>query len=65
MLVNCVAYQDGRKLADIAKEDIHRYLNQSDQDAFDFELPLDAFQAQPIVSPLQCYFQRKIARAAP
>jgi magnesium transporter len=28
MLVNCAAYQDGRKLADIAKEDIHRYLEQ-------------------------------------
>jgi len=28
MLINCVAYQDGKKLADIAKEDIHRYLNQ-------------------------------------
>jgi magnesium transporter len=27
MLVNCVAYQDGRKLADIAKEDIHLYLD--------------------------------------
>jgi len=27
MLVNCVAYQDGRKLADIPKEDIHVYLN--------------------------------------
>ena len=27
MLVNCVAYQDGKKLADIAKEDIHLYLN--------------------------------------
>ncbi len=28
MLVNCVVYQDGRKLADIAQEDIHRYLDQ-------------------------------------
>jgi magnesium transporter len=28
MLVNCVVYQDGKKLADIPKEDIHRYLNQ-------------------------------------
>lgn len=27
MLVNCVAYQDGRKLADIPKEDIHLYLD--------------------------------------
>ncbi|HJQ62466.1 MAG TPA: magnesium/cobalt transporter CorA [Burkholderiales bacterium] len=27
MLVNCVAYQDGRKLADIPKEDIHVYLH--------------------------------------
>jgi magnesium transporter len=27
MLVNCVAYQDGRKLADIAPEDIDRYVN--------------------------------------
>jgi magnesium transporter len=27
MLVNCVAYQDGRKLADIRKEDIHVYLD--------------------------------------
>jgi magnesium transporter len=29
MLVNCVAYQEGRKLADIAKEDIHLYLDRS------------------------------------
>ena len=28
MLVNCVVYQNGTKLADIPKEDIHRYLNQ-------------------------------------
>ena len=28
MLVNCVVYQNGKKLADIAQEDIHRYLNQ-------------------------------------
>ena len=28
MLVNCVVYQNGRKLADIPKQDIHRYLNQ-------------------------------------
>jgi magnesium transporter len=27
MLVNCVAYQDGRRLADIPKEDIHLYLD--------------------------------------
>ena len=27
MLINCVAYQDGRKLADIGKEEIHIYLN--------------------------------------
>jgi magnesium transporter len=26
MLVNCVAYQDGRKLADLAKHEIHDYL---------------------------------------
>jgi len=26
MLVNCAAYQEGRKLADIPKEDIHLYL---------------------------------------
>ena len=26
MLVNCVAYQDGRKLADVAKHEIHDYL---------------------------------------
>ena len=26
MLVNCVAYEEGRKLADIAKEDISEYL---------------------------------------
>jgi magnesium transporter len=26
MLINCVAYEDGRKLADIRKEDIHVYL---------------------------------------
>ena len=30
MLVNCVVYQNGRKLADIPKEDIHRYLNQAE-----------------------------------
>jgi magnesium transporter len=28
MLVNCVAYRDGKKIADIAKEDIHKYLDQ-------------------------------------
>ena len=28
MLVNCVAYQEGRKLADIPKEDISEYLKQ-------------------------------------
>lgn len=27
MLVNCAAYQDGRKLADIGKQDIHGYLD--------------------------------------
>src|SRR5499426_4894282 len=27
MLVNCAAYQDGKKLADIAIEDIHRYVS--------------------------------------
>jgi magnesium transporter len=26
MLINCAAYQDGKKLADIAQEDIHAYL---------------------------------------
>ena len=26
MLINCAAYQDGRKLGDIRKEDIHSYL---------------------------------------
>ncbi|HWN07566.1 MAG TPA: magnesium/cobalt transporter CorA [Steroidobacteraceae bacterium] len=26
MLINCVAYQDGKRLADIQPEDIHRYL---------------------------------------
>ena len=28
MLVNCVAYRDGKKIADIAKEDIHKYLGE-------------------------------------
>lgn len=28
MLINCAAYQDGKKLADIGKHDIHSYLNQ-------------------------------------
>ena len=27
MLINCVAYQDGKKLADISKEDISEYVN--------------------------------------
>jgi magnesium transporter len=27
MLINCAAYQDGRKLADISKQEIHDYLN--------------------------------------
>ncbi len=27
MLVNCAAYQNGKKLGDIRKEDIHDYLN--------------------------------------
>ena len=26
MLINCVAYQDGKKLADISKEDISAYV---------------------------------------
>jgi magnesium transporter len=30
MLINCVAYQDGKKLADIAKEDISEYLKHPD-----------------------------------
>src|SRR5215470_12703290 len=30
MLVNCVAYQDGRKLADIPKEDISEYVKRPD-----------------------------------
>ncbi|HEX2229036.1 MAG TPA: magnesium/cobalt transporter CorA [Candidatus Binatia bacterium] len=30
MLVNCVAYQNGRKLADIPVSDIHKYLNEPD-----------------------------------
>ncbi len=30
MLVNCVAYQNGKKLADIAKEDISEYLKRPD-----------------------------------
>ena len=28
MLVNCAAYRDGRKVADIPKEDIHKYLGE-------------------------------------
>jgi magnesium transporter len=45
MLINCVAYQDGRKLADIAVEDIDHWLRQPDcfvwvalRDASDDEL---------------------------
>ena len=30
MLINCVAYQDGRKLADIAKEEIGNYVKRPD-----------------------------------
>ena len=30
MLVNCVAYQNGRKLADIPVSEIHNYLGQPD-----------------------------------
>jgi len=30
MLVNCVAYQEGRKLADIPKEDISEYVKRPD-----------------------------------
>jgi magnesium transporter len=30
MLISCVAYQDGRKLADIPKEDISEYVSQRD-----------------------------------
>jgi len=30
MLVNCVAYQDGRKLGDIAKEDINKHIKRPD-----------------------------------
>jgi magnesium transporter len=28
MLVNCVAYRDGKRIADIPKEDIHKYLSE-------------------------------------
>ncbi len=27
MLINCAAYQDGKKLGDIRKEEIHNYLS--------------------------------------
>ena len=30
MLVNCVAYQDGKKLADIQKREIRAYLGRAD-----------------------------------
>lgn len=30
MLINCVAYQDGRKLADIPVSEIHNYVNRAD-----------------------------------
>src|SRR5689334_19507840 len=30
MLISCVAYQNGRKLADVEPQDIHRYLVQPD-----------------------------------
>jgi len=30
MLINCIAYQDGRKLADIPINDIHEYINRPD-----------------------------------
>ena len=30
MLVNCVAYQDGRKLADIGRQDISKYVTRRD-----------------------------------
>ena len=30
MLVNCVAYQEGTKLSDIAKEDISEYVKRPD-----------------------------------
>ncbi len=30
MLISCVAYQDGRKLADIPREDISEYVSQRD-----------------------------------
>ena len=30
MLINCVAYQDGRKLADIPKEEIGKYVKRPD-----------------------------------
>ena len=30
MLINCVAYQEGKKLADIAVEDISNYLGRPD-----------------------------------
>ena len=30
MLINCVAYQDGSKLADIAKEEIGKYVKRPD-----------------------------------
>lgn len=30
MLVNCIAYQDGRKLAEIPVSDIHNYVSRPD-----------------------------------
>ena len=53
MIINCVAYQDGRKLADISADDIHNYLDKpgcfvwvalKDPDAGELDAMKAAFQ---------------------
>ncbi len=57
MLINCVAYQDGKKLADLTKSEIHEYLSRPDcfvwvalRDADDAELHemQEAFDLHPL-----------------
>jgi magnesium transporter len=57
MLINCVAYQDGKKLADIAKTEIHQYLERPgcfvwvalrDPDAAELDEMQHAFDLHPL-----------------
>ena len=57
MLINCVAYQDGKRLAEIEPKDIHRYIAMPDRfvwvallerDAESLELMREEFDLHPL-----------------